>query len=98
VTVPVRSQLDKLVVTVTAVGGDTRLKITDLDDEAIVEGIRLTEGESRTFKLDGAVILRVGNARAANITIDGYEYGSLGTKAEAKAWQLNQGQKPKPIS
>ena len=97
-TIPVRSLFDKMVVTVSAVDGFTRIRLTDEADEVIAEGIRLEPGQSRTFKIDGSIMLRVGNARAANVTVDGVEYGSMGKRPETKTWRIEQGKKPKTIS
>jgi cytoskeletal protein RodZ len=96
--VPVKSLNDKMLVTVTALDGYTRIKLTDPDDEVIAEGIRLAPGESRAFRVDPDVVLRVGNARAASVTVDGTDYGAMGRNPEAMAWRIQQGQKPKPIS
>ncbi len=97
-TIPVKSLNDKMVLTVAAVDGVTRVKLSGPDDEVIVDGLRLESGQSRTFRVDPAVVLRVGNARAAHVTVDGIEYGAMGKKAEAVTWQIQQGQKPKTIS
>jgi len=97
-TVPVKSLFDKMVVKVSAQDGFTRVKLTDAADEVIAEGIRIAPGESRTFRVDPDVVLRVGNARAAHVTIDGQEYGAMGTKPEAKTWRIQQGERPKTIS
>ena len=97
-TIPIRSLFDKMVLKVSAVDGGTRIKLTDAQDEVIAEGIRLEPGQSRTFTMDGPVTLRVGNARAARVNVDGVEYGAMGKKAEAKTWRIEQGKKPKTIS
>jgi hypothetical protein len=96
-TVPVRSLSDRMVLIVSAVDGFTRLKLVAPDDEVIAEGIRLEPGQSRTFRVDPEVILQVGNARAAHVTVDGVEYGAMGKKAEAATWQIAQGEKPRTI-
>ncbi|MFV2062748.1 MAG: helix-turn-helix domain-containing protein [Chloroflexota bacterium] len=96
--IPIKSQFDKIVLTVTAVGKGTRFRLSDEQDDVIVQGVRLDPGQSRTFKLDGPVTLRVANAKAAIITVDGVEYGPLSDRPEAKTWQIQQGQKPKTIS
>jgi cytoskeletal protein RodZ len=93
-TVPIRSLADKVVLTVSAVDGFTRLKIVAPDDTVIAEGIRLEPGQSRTFRVDPEVLLQVGNARAAHVSVDGVDYGAMGKKAEAMTWQILQGQKP----
>ena len=97
-TIPVKSLNDTMVVTVTAVDGFTRVKLSGPDDEVIADGIRLEPGQSQTFRVDPEVVLRVGNARAAHVTVDGIEYGAMGKKAEAVTWQIQQGQKPKSTS
>jgi hypothetical protein len=48
--------------------------------------------------VDPDVTVRAANARAANITVDGVEYGAMGNKPEAKTWRIKQGEKPKTIS
>lgn len=96
--VPVRAQFDRMFVTVTAVDGNTRVNLTDAEDEVIAEGIRLEPGQSQTFQTDKVVTLRVGNARAAHVTVDGVEYGAMGDKAGAMTWLITQGAKPKPTS
>jgi hypothetical protein len=93
-TVPVRSLADKMFVTVSAVDGFTRIKLVGPDEEVVADGIRLEPGQSRTFRVDPEVILQVGNARAAHVTVDGVDYGAMGKKAEAMTWQIQQGQKP----
>jgi hypothetical protein len=99
VTVPVRSLADKMIVTVSAVDGYTRIKLLSPDGKDVIEeGIRLGPGESRTFRVDPEVLLQLGNARAAHLAVDGVDYGSMGKKAEAGAWQIVQGQKPRAVS
>ncbi len=97
-TIPVRSLADKMIVTVSAVEGYTRIKIVGQDEKVLADGIRLEPGQSRTFRVDPDVLLQVGNARAAHVTVDGVDYGAVGKKAEAATWQLLQGQKPAPVS
>jgi hypothetical protein len=96
-TIPVKSLNDRMVVTVSAVDGFTRVKLTGPDEEVIADGIRLEPGQSRTFRLDPDVLLQVGNARSAHVTLDGREYGAMGRKPEAMTWHLVQGEQPKPI-
>jgi cytoskeletal protein RodZ len=95
---PVRSLADRMVVTVEAVDGTTRVKLVGPDDEVIAEGIRLTPGRSRTFRVDPEVILMVGNAKAAHVTVDGVDYGAVGRKAEAVQWLIRQGERPRKAS
>jgi hypothetical protein len=45
--------------------------------------------------VDPDVVLRVGNAKAANVTVDGVSHGVMGTKAVPAEWRLKQGEKPK---
>lgn len=97
-TIPVKSLNDMMVVTVTAVDGFTRVKLITPDDEVIADGIRLEPGQSQVFRVDPDIILRVGNARAAHVTVDGIDYGAMGKKPEAMTWQIQQGRKPKTIS
>ena len=98
VTVPVKSLNDMMVVTVEAVDGFTRVKLVGPDDEVVADGIRLEPGQSRTFRVDPEVILQVGNARAAHVTVDGVEYGAMGKKPEATTWLIRQGEQPRDIS
>jgi transcriptional regulator with XRE-family HTH domain len=97
-TVPVRSMVEDMVVTVTALVGPTRVKILNTNGETIAEEIRLEPGQSKTYRLDPEVIVKVGNAKAANVTVDGVQYGPMGSKAEAKAWLIQQGERPRNIS
>ena len=97
-TVPVKSLNDMMVVTVSAVEGFTRVKLVGPDDEVVEEGIRLGPDQSRTFRVAPEVILQVGNARAAHVTVDGVEYGALGKKPEAATWLIRQGEQPRDIS
>ena len=87
-----------MVVSVAAVDGFSRIKVVGVDDEVIVDGIRLAPGQSKTFRLDPEVWLQVGNARAAHVTVDGVEYGAMGKKPEAMSWLIRQGERPRPIS
>jgi hypothetical protein len=96
--VPVKSLFDKMLLTIRAVEGGTRVKLTDASGEVIVQGLRLDSGEKRTWRVDPDVTLRVGNARAANISVDGKDFGAMGNKAEAETWRIQQGKKPKPVS
>jgi cytoskeletal protein RodZ len=96
--VPVRSLSDKMLLKVEAVGGGTRIKLTDADGEVIAERVRLDEGEKWSRRVDPDVTLRVGNARAANVSVDGVDLGRMGTSAGAKTWRIKQGEKPKTIS
>jgi hypothetical protein len=97
-TTPVRSLADKMLLTISAVEGFTRIKLVGPDEEVVAEGVRLEPGQSRTFRVDPDVLLQVGNARAAHVTVDGVDYGAMGKKAEAMTWQIQQGQKPAPVS
>lgn len=92
--VPVRSLADKMLLKVEAIGGQTRVKITDRDGEVIDSRVLIKDGQKRTWRVDPDVFLRVGNARAAIVTVDGVEHGAMGNKAEAKTWRIKQGQKP----
>jgi hypothetical protein len=98
VSVPVRSLADRMVLTVSAVGGFSRVKLVGPDDEVIVEGIRLEPGQSRTFRVDPEVVLLVGNARNAHVSVDGVDYGAMGKKPEAMQWQIRQGERPRKVS
>ena len=96
-TVPVRSDVEDMVVTVTAVDGSTRVRLLNLDEETIDAEIRLQPGQSKTYHLDPEVILKVGNAKAANVTVDGVQYGAMGKKSETKAWLIQQGERPRTV-
>lgn len=98
VSVPVRSLADRMVVTVRAVDGNTRVKLLRPDEEVIAEGIRLGPGQSRTFRVDPEVILMVGNSKAAHVSVDGVDYGAMGKKAEATRWRIRQGERPRKVS
>jgi hypothetical protein len=98
VSVPVRSLADRMVVTVTAVDGTTRVKLVGPDEEVIAEGVRLAPGEKRTFRVDPEVLLMVGNAKAAHVSVDGVDYGAVGKKAEATQWLIRQGERPRKVS
>jgi cytoskeletal protein RodZ len=97
-TVPVRSLFDKMVLKVSAVDGQTRIKITDLEDEVIADGILLKPGKTKTFITEGPVMLRVGIGRAARVELDGVELGAMGKRPETVIWRIEQGKKPKTIS
>jgi hypothetical protein len=96
--VPVRSLNDKMLLKVQAIDGQSRVKLTDPDGEVIDEGVLLKDGQQKTWRVDPDVILRVGNARAANITVDADSYGAMGRKPEAMTLRIKQGQTPKSIS
>jgi hypothetical protein len=96
--VPVKSLSDKMLLKIEAVDGGTRIKVTNADGEVIAERIRLDEGEKWTRRVDPDVTLRVGNARAAHVTVDGVELGRMGSGSGAKTWRIKQGEKPKTIS
>jgi cytoskeletal protein RodZ len=99
VTTPVRSLSDRMVITVRAEDGFSRVKILGPDGEAVVaESTRLRPGESKTFRVDPEVILAVGNAKSANVTVDGVDYGAMGKKAEAMVWLIRQGERPRKTS
>jgi hypothetical protein len=99
VTTAVRSLSDRMVITVRAVDGFSRVKLLGPDGEEVVaESIRLEPGQSRTFRVDPEVILAVGNAKAAAVTVDGVDYGAMGKNAEAMAWLIRQGERPRKTS
>ena len=35
--------------------------------------------------------------KAANVTVDGVEYGPMGSKAEATRWLIKQGERPRRV-
>jgi len=96
--VPVKSLSDKMLLKIEAVDGGTRIKVTNADGEVIAERIRLDEGEKWTRRVDPDVTLRVGNARAAHVTVDGVELGRMGSGSGARIWRIKQGEQPKTIS
>ncbi len=95
--VPVKSLNDKMTIKVEAVGGQTRVRITTPEGDVIDERVLLTPGQKRSWRVDPDIVLRVGNAKAAKVTVDGIEYGSVGSKAVAKEWRIKQGHKPKTV-
>ena len=95
--VPVTSLADVMVLKVVAIDGQTRLQLSDGNDKVISERIIIKDGQKKMWRVDPDVVLRVGNARAAHVTVDGIEYGAMGSKPEAKAWRIKQGEKPKTI-
>jgi len=96
--VAVKSLSDMMLLKIEAVDGGTRIKVTNADGEVIAERIRLDEGEKWTRRVDPDVTLRVGNARAAHVTVDGVELGRMGNGSGAKTWRIKQGEQPKTIS
>ena len=95
--VNVRSLNDKMAVRIDAVDGKTRVRITKPHGDTLKEKILIQDGDSRTFRVDPDVILRVGNSKAAKLTVDGQEYGMLGKKALPVEYRLQQGKTPKRI-
>ena len=95
--VNVRSLNDKMVVKVEAIDGKTRVRLTKPNGDLIAGTIQLKPGQKKTWRLAPDVILRVGNAKAANVTVDGVPYGTMGKTAEAAEWRLKQGEKPKKL-
>ena len=95
--VNVRSLNDKMAVRIDAVDGKTRVRITKPNGDTLKEKILIQDGDSRTFRVDPDVILRVGNSKAAKLTVDGQEYGMLGKKALPVEYRLQQGKTPKRI-
>ena len=84
-----------MAVRVDAVDGKTRLKLTTPDGEVIKEKVLIPDGGHRTFRVDRDVILRVGNSKAAKLTVDGIEYGMLGKRAQPVEYRLTQGKEPR---
>jgi hypothetical protein len=95
--VPIRSLNDKMAVRVEAVNGKTRVRLMQPDGDIIDEKVLLQRGQSRTWRVDPDVILRVGNAKAANVTVDGISHGVMGKQAVPAEWRIIQGQKPKKL-
>jgi hypothetical protein len=96
--VEIRSESDKMLLKVEAIDGQTRVKLTDAAGEVIDEGVLIKKGKQKTWRVDPDVTLRAANSKAANVSVDGVEYGAMGNKAEARAWRIKQGEKPKTIS
>jgi cytoskeletal protein RodZ len=95
--VAVRSLNDRMVLKVEAVDGQTRVRISRPDGDVIDDRVLLKAGQKQTWRVDPDVLLRVGNARAAHVTVDGIDHGAVGNKAEAKTWRIKQGEKPKKV-
>ncbi len=95
--IPVKSLNDKMLLKLAAVGGQTRVQLTDAQGDVIEDRVVLKDGQKKTWSVDPDVILRVGNARAASVTIDGKVFGPMGNKPEAMAWRIKQGEKPKTV-
>jgi uncharacterized protein YndB with AHSA1/START domain len=77
--------------------GKTRVRLVQPDGDIIDEKVLLQRGQSRTWRVDPDVILRVGNAKAANVTVDGISQGVMGKQAVPAEWRIIQGQKPKKL-
>ncbi len=95
--IPVKSLNDKMLVQVQAVDGQTRVQLLSADGEVIDEGVLVKDGQTKSWRVDPEVILRVGNARAANVSVDGQPLGAMGSKPEAKTWRIKQGEKPRTV-
>jgi hypothetical protein len=93
----VKAVYENIVATVTAVDGATRVFV-EADGETISEtDLRLKAGQSQTFLASEEMRIRVGNAKAANVTVDGVDQGTMGKIAEAKTWLLTPGQAPQTV-
>lgn len=99
-TTPVKSVFEKTVLKVSAIDGSTRLNVITNDDDGnfLVRAMQLAAGKSHKLTTDRDVIVSVGNARVAHLTVDGVEYGRMGKKSESKSWRVNKGEKAKQIS
>jgi len=95
--VAVKSLNDKMVLKVEAADGQTRVKLTRPNGDVIDQKVLLKDGQKQTWRVDPDVILRVGNAKAANVSVDGRSYGQVGRNAVAVEWRIKQGEKPKVI-
>ena len=95
----VRSVFEETVMKITAVGGATRVNVAINDDEGkyLIRALQLKAGESRSLSTDRNIVISVGNARAAHLTVDGVDYGRMGKKSESKSWRVDKGDKAKPI-
>jgi hypothetical protein len=88
---------DQLIATISAVEGKTRIQVT-ADGEVVSEaGQQLQDGESATFRATEEIEVQVGNARAANLTVDGVDHGPMGKVAEPKTVLLTPGERPQPV-
>ena len=92
-----RSLNDRMNVRIDAVDGKTRVKISKPNGDVLKEKILIDDGESRTFRVDPDVIVRVGNSKAARLTVDGEEFGMMGEKALPVEYRVKQGQSPKRL-
>jgi cytoskeleton protein RodZ len=95
--VNVRSLNDRMAVRIDAVDGKTRVKITKPNGDVLKEKILIADGQSRTFRVDPDVILRVGNSKAARLTVDGEEFGMMGKRALPVEYRLQQGKAPRQL-
>ena len=93
----VRSLNDRMAVRVEAIDGKTRVRLTKPNGDIIAEKILLQDGEKKVFRVDPDVILRVGNAKAANVSVDGQSYGVMGQAALPVEWRIQQGKQPKRL-
>jgi len=93
--VNIRSLNDKMSVRVEAIDGKTRVRLTKPNGDIIAQKILLNAGEKKVWRVDPDVILRVGNAKAANVSVDGIDHGVMGKKAVVAEWRLQQGKQPK---
>jgi hypothetical protein len=96
----VRSVFDQTVLKISAVEGGTRINVVTNDDEEkyLVKGLQLPAGKSHKITTDRDVIVSVGNAQVAHLTVDGVDYGKMGKKSESRSWRVDKGEKAKQIN
>jgi hypothetical protein len=73
------------------------VRLTKPNGDLVAGPIQLKEGQKKTWRVDPDVILRVGNAKAAKVSVDGVSHGKMGKTAVAAEWRLKQGEKPKNL-
>lgn len=96
--VNVHSLNDRMSVRIDAVDGKTRVKLMKPNGDILHQKILIQDGQHRVFRVDPDVILRVGNSKAAKLTVDGEDHGMLGKKALPVEVRIQQGKSPKEIS
>lgn len=78
-------------VTVSGAGSGTWIRVwTDgaIDSTAGPTGITLRDGESRTFRGEGAIDIRFGNPRGAAVTLNGRMLEALGVAGVPESWSF----------
>jgi cytoskeletal protein RodZ len=93
----VKSVYENIVATVTAVDGATRVAVEADGQRISDDGLRLKAGQSQTFLANDQMTIQVGNAKSAQVTVDGVDRGTMGKVAEPKVWLLEPGQAPQTV-